>query len=196
MSELEKYQKVLAARNVSARRAFESELVERATAGDGSAFRTIVDAHRERMFRVSMRVVKNEEDAWDVVQDVMLALHRKLHLFQGNSDLGTWIHRITVNTALMFIRRNARFNRNVGEEVLVSVAQDEDLSQRLEDREELRVIQEAWSQVQPKHQDVLYLRAVEEESLEEIAEKIGMSVAATKSRIHRARLELQSVLAA
>jgi RNA polymerase sigma-70 factor (ECF subfamily) len=194
-TELQTYQQLLSARNTVARRAFETELVERAIAGNPSAFRVIADAHRDRMFRVAIRVVKNEEDANDVVQDVMVTIHRKLNLFHGNSDLGTWIHRVTVNTALMSLRRNARFNKHVGEEILETVATD-DVQREIENRDELRMIQEAWGRVSEKHREALYLRVVEDETVEDIASTLGVSVAAAKSRIHRARLELQTLLAA
>lgn len=187
---LRAYQDVLTTGARAERYAFEALLIADAASGDSAAFRVISEAHYGRIFRVARRIVKTDDDACDVAQDVLVTLHRKLGSFRGDSELGSWLHRVTANAALMFLRRNGRHRGHMSDEVLAQVASDASLSREAEDRETLRALQLAWGGLSEKHREVLNLRVADEESVEVIAEKLEISIPAAKSRIHRARLEL------
>ncbi|MEZ4462710.1 MAG: sigma-70 family RNA polymerase sigma factor [bacterium] len=176
----------------TARRAYETDLAARAAEGDSGAFRAIAEVHGGRIYRVCERIVKNEADALDAAQEVLILLHRKLGAFRGDSDLSTWIHRVAINVSLMSLRRNKRRSvlRSLDDLPLV---ESSSLEEQLEDREKLRQIENAWQKVSKKHRRALELRVVEDQPLEEIAGQLGISVPATKSRIHRARLELSAL---
>lgn len=184
------YQQVLQAGSRAERYAFEATLIADAAAGDAHAFRVISEAHYGRIFRVARRIVRTEDDACDVAQDVLVTLHRKLGSFRGDSELGSWLHRVTANAALMFLRRNGRHRGHLSDDALEQVASDASLYRDAEDRETLRALQAAWEGLSDKHREVLDLRVGEEESVGAIAEKLEISIPATKSRIHRARIEL------
>lgn len=188
--ELRTYQAVLASTARTERYAFEAALIARAASGDVVAFRVISEAHYQRIFRVARRIVRTDDDASDVAQDVLLTLHRKLDSFRGDSELGSWLHRVTANAALMFIRKNSRHANHLNDDALMFVPSDASTHQHIEDRETLRSLQVAWDQLSDKHREVLDLRVVDEESVGAIAQRLDLSIPATKSRIHRARIEL------
>lgn len=189
-AELKTYQAVLAGTSRTERYAFEAALIERAASGDSTAFRVISEAHYQRIFRVARRIVRTDDDASDVAQEVLLTLHRKLDSFRGESELGSWLHRVTANAALMFLRKNSRHANHLNDDALVFVPSDASTHQHVEDRETLRSLQAAWDRLSDKHREVLDLRVVNEESVGEIAQRLELSIPATKSRIHRARIEL------
>lgn len=187
---LKTYQAVLASAPRAERYAYEAELIADAAAGDAQAFRVLSETHYGRIFRVARRIVRSDEDAADVAQDVLLTLHRKLDSFRGDSELGSWLHRVSANAALMFLRRNSRHRHHLTEEALEQVSSDFSVHRDAEDRETLRALQDAWQSLSDKHREVLDLRVGSDESVSDIAEKLDLSVPAAKSRIHRARLEL------
>ncbi len=86
----------------------DEELVEAARAGDFDAYTVLVRRFSDRVYRLAWSFVKSEHEAEDVVQETFLNVYRALDRFQGNSKLGSWIYRITVNTALMRLRRKRR----------------------------------------------------------------------------------------
>src|SRR5262245_5089129 len=83
-------------------------LVERLRRGDGSAFENLLRRHTGRLLAVARRLLGNEEDARDVVQDAFLSAFRSIDRFDGQAALGTWLHRIAVNAALTKLRSRRR----------------------------------------------------------------------------------------
>ncbi|MEZ4460294.1 MAG: sigma-70 family RNA polymerase sigma factor [bacterium] len=189
-SRLKAYQAVLANGSRQERYAYEAELIADAASGNAEAFRVISEMHYGRIYRVARRIVRSDEDAADVAQDVLLTLHRKLDSFRGDSELGSWLHRVSANAALMFLRRNSRHRNHLNDDALTQVSSDFSVHRDAEDRETLRALQDAWESLSEKHREVLDLRVGRDESVGEIAQKLDLSVPAAKSRIHRARLEL------
>ncbi len=161
-------------------------LVQRVSDGDEEAFRVIAEAQFERIFRVALRIVRDDEDASDVAQEVLLTAHLHLRDFRSDSQLSTWLHRVTCNSALMFLRRRRRH-----EVIELQNPLEAFKPERIyEQRETLGRVQAAWMELAPHHREILDLRVREELSLKEIAESLKLSIPAAKSRIHRARLEL------
>lgn len=183
----------------------DAELVRRSVGGDMDAFDEIMREHQETVYRVALRFVKNDVEAQDVAQDALLNVYRKLHTFKGNSALGSWIYRIAVNTALMRLRKRKRRS----EVALENVAPDEEHEteyhefrsvwhqrgdEAAENRELRMKITEAVEELEPKYQTVFTLKEFEDLSLQEIADELDISVPAVKSRLHRARLHLRTIL--
>ena len=81
------------------------ELVSRAQAGDLAAFRTLYDRYNRRAFAVAIGVVRNPDDALDVVQEAFIKVHKHIASFQGNSSFYTWFYRIVMNLAIDHVRR-------------------------------------------------------------------------------------------
>ncbi|MGH9519236.1 MAG: sigma-70 family RNA polymerase sigma factor [Terriglobales bacterium] len=181
----------------------ELELVTRTRSGDLSAFETIVQRYESRIFRLAQRMMGNDADAEDVLQETFLKVHTKLHQFQGQSRLYTWIVRIAVNQALMKLRGRRQNLVSLDEEI---AGEDGPIAREVSDwhpnpeeqyqKTELgAILQKGLESLSPPYRVVFQLRDVDELSTEETAEALGLSVAAVKSRLLRARLQLRERLA-
>ncbi|MBI4842637.1 MAG: sigma-70 family RNA polymerase sigma factor [candidate division NC10 bacterium] len=184
-------------------------LVERLRSGDAAALEPLVERYASRVYRLAYGITRNEADAEEVVQDVFLTVFRKIHTFEGRAALGSWIYRVTTNAALIK-RRGQRTEREVSLESQLPAflpdghrAGDRDFlladwSQTPEadllSRETRAILDRAIDALPAQYRAVLVLRDVEGLSSEEVAEAVGDSVAAVKSRLHRARLVLREEL--
>jgi RNA polymerase sigma-70 factor (ECF subfamily) len=159
-----------------------------------------------RVYNLARRMLGNDADAEDVAQDVLVQVLRKSNTFRGESSFPTWLHRVAVNAALTHRRRRAHrqehehadpfnlFEEGGGHAHPVrpwSIAPE----RVLEDRETARLIEEAIAQLPEVYRDVYVLADVEGLPNLEIANMLGMSVPAVKSRLHRARLLMRHALA-
>jgi RNA polymerase sigma-70 factor (ECF subfamily) len=179
-------------------------LVEALRAGDPSAFETMVRLYAGRMLAVARRLVGNDEEARDVVQDALLSAFRSMARFEGHSRISTWLHRIVVNTALMKLRTRRRKPEESIEPLLPSFNDEghhairfsewEGADQVLEREEVRRVVREAIDGLPDTYRTVLLLRDIEELSTDETAEALAITPNTVKTRLHRARQALRSVL--
>lgn len=182
----------------------ESSLVQALKAGDPAAFETLVRLHGGRMLSVARRFVANEEDARDVVQDAFVSAFRSIDRFEGQAKLSTWLHRITVNTALMKLRSRRRRPEESIEPLLPAFAEDghhaapivewpeaEDLLHRKQTAARVRA---AIDRLPEGYRTVLLLRDIEELTTEETARMLDLTINAVKIRLHRARLALRTLL--
>ena len=159
-----------------------------------------------RVYHLARRMLGNDADAEDVAQDVMLQVVRKLGSFRGEADVGTWLHRVTVNAVLLHRHRAARrseFQLDTPPDHLPcgaagngparprAAAPDRQLLRR-ELREQ---IERAIGSLPPLYRDVYVLADAEGYSNAEIGARLGLGLAAVKSRLHRARLQMRSALA-
>jgi RNA polymerase sigma factor (sigma-70 family) len=169
-------------------------LVAGAKMGHGSFFDELHERHRERMFRVARRITRHREDAQDAVQESFLSAFVHLEKFDERAKFSTWLTRIAINAALMKVRKN-RASRSVGVEDAVdavglsdSVPNPEETYARTEQKAALR---DAIAKLRPRLQNVVELHDLREYSLHEIAEALGISVAAAKARLFHARAALR-----
>ena len=181
----------------------EADLVAKAKAGDADAFTDLINQYERRVFRMAKQITQNDEDAEDVLQETFLKAYSHLDGFQGNSKFYTWLVRIAVNEALMKLRKR-RSDKTVpldepidtGEDVVArEVAVWEDNPEQRYSREEMAdILNEAVQSLKPAYRTVFVLRDIEEMSIEETAEALGLSISAVKSRLLRARLQLREKL--
>lgn len=162
-----------------------------------SEFDQFVTEHQSRVYGVALRVVSDPDLAADVVQETFLRAWRGLARFRGDSSISTWLHRITVNTALTARRRAAR-NRGPSldsvDEVVAEATPYVDPERRGEVLD-LRVrLEEALDKLPPGHKAVVILKDVEGWSHVEIAERLGITESAAKVRLHRAHRRLAHYL--
>ncbi len=177
-------------------------LIERAQAGESAAFRELVERHQRRAFAIAMALVKDEEDAREVVQEAFVRVHRGLAQFHGGSSFFTWLYRIVTNLAIDVIRRPSRRDTSLDDSLELEEAQGAPLAQ-LEGadpadavhRAELRQRIEAALMALPDyHRGVVVMREVQGMSYEEMAEAMGVSKGTIMSRLFHARRKLQRVL--
>lgn len=178
------------------------QLLERARSGDTQALEELLRVVQPQIYRFGMKMCRHPEDAEDVLQDTMLAVARSLRNFEGKSSMSTWLYSIARNSCVKK-RRKSKF-APAEEESLERLQADtaEQIESTAADPRSEAESREAWEQVgtaiqklDPEYREVLLLRDVEGLSAKEVAEVVGVSVAAVKSRLHRARGMLREVLA-
>jgi RNA polymerase sigma-70 factor (ECF subfamily) len=162
----------------------------------------IFHQHLPRIYSLARRMLGNETDIEDVVQEVLLQVVRKLGSFRGQAEVTTWLHRVTVNCALLHRRRNAPTRaRQVWapvEEVVErgrASNRQERPDQRVLAEETQNLIELAISRLPEMYRDPFVLSDIEGLANAEIGEALGLSLAAVKSRLHRARMLLRDALA-
>jgi RNA polymerase sigma-70 factor, ECF subfamily len=180
----------------------EGALVSSAKTGDLAAFDELVNRYERRIFRLTMNITQNREDAEDATQDAFMKSFQHLREFQGGSRFYTWLVRIAVNEALMRLRRRRPNVTSLDEPVQT----EDDLmpreiqdwgptpEQRYEVTELNSILTKAIGELEPIFRTVFLLRDVEQLSTEETAEALGVSAPAVKSRLLRARLKLREKL--
>jgi RNA polymerase sigma-70 factor (ECF subfamily) len=182
----------------------ESSLVQALKSGDSRAFETLVRLHGGRMLSVARRFVANEEDARDVVQDAFISAFRSIDRFAGQSKLSTWLHRITVNTALMKLRSRRRRPEESIEPLLPACAEDghhalpvaewPEAADLLHRKQIAARVRNAIDRLPETYRTVLLLRDIEELTTDETARMLDLTVNAVKIRLHRARQALRTLL--
>ena len=160
----------------------------------------VFHAYAPRVYSLALRMLGNTADAEDVTQEVLLQVVRKLDTFLGKSSLTTWLHRVTVNAALAHRRRQARRPEQHLDVSLDCIATHAGSDGWVPDRKTLdhelrQQLERAIARLPEMYRDVFVLADVEELPNAEIGQLLGLSLAAVKSRLHRARLMVRDVLA-
>jgi RNA polymerase sigma-70 factor (ECF subfamily) len=183
----------------------EVELLARVRAGDESACEALVRRHGGRMLAVARRFLRSEEDSNDAVQDAFLSAFRSLDGFEGNSALGTWLHRIVVNICLMRLRARSRsrevriddllptFDETGHHRYPVRAWEDQGLA-RLTKAETRASVRACIDRLPEPYREVLVLRDLEELDTDQTARHLGIQPGAVKTRLHRARQALRALL--
>jgi RNA polymerase sigma-70 factor (ECF subfamily) len=178
-------------------------LVAAAKGGDLSAFNELVSRYERKIFRLTMNITRNREDAEDAMQDAFLKSYAHLKDFAGDSRFYTWLVRIAANEALMRLRKRRPNQFSLDEPI---PGENEDLipqdiqdwgpspEQRYGQTEMHQILNGAIDELSPDFRTVFVLRDVEKLSTEETAKIVGISVPAVKSRLLRARLKLRERL--
>lgn len=186
----------------------EAVLVAAARRGNGDAFGTLIDQYRHNLYRLALRMTGNHEDAEDVTQEASLKAYCNLARFHGKSRFYTWLVRITLNEALMTLRKRRSQHElpwhdstAVGDEAGGVVRREiEDTQPTPEAQcaalETQTILKEALQTLGPVLYSAFVLQYVEEFSERETAEILGISVTAEKSRVLRARRQLRRSLIA
>jgi RNA polymerase sigma-70 factor (ECF subfamily) len=183
----------------------DDHLLERFRAGDESASEALVRRHGGRLLAVARRLLRREEDAADAVQQAFLSAFRSLGAFRGQSSLATWLHRIAVNVCLMRLRSAARRRDVPLDDLLPSFDEDglharpvrpwgEPTLARLAREETRAQVRACIDRLPDTYRKVLLLRDIEEVETDRAAELLGITPGAVKTRLHRARQALRTLL--
>jgi RNA polymerase sigma-70 factor (ECF subfamily) len=188
----------------------DGELVANAARGDGEAFSALVQRHQDRIYGLALHLLRDPGEAEEVVQETFLAALEKLASFRGDAAFTTWLHRVAANAALMRLRRRRRAPEAVGQDPVEDLLPRFDSDGRIEahprhdwskradeqlaDREIRQAVEREIQNLPEDYRIVFLLRDVDGLSSEDMAEVLGISVAAVKSRLHRARLVLRERL--
>jgi RNA polymerase sigma-70 factor (ECF subfamily) len=185
----------------------DAALVEQLRRADEGAAEALVAAYGDRVYRLAMRITGNASDAEEVVQDALWTASRKIDTFRGVAAFGSWVYRITANTAYEKLRRRRSRRNEVSWEDLAPTFDEKgqhvemavDWSRRLKDpaiETELKsVLSAAIDALPTDHRTAFVLHDVEGLSNPEIAQTLRLNLGTVKSRVHRARLFLRRRLA-
>ena len=173
-------------------------LVKRAQKGDSVALEELLFAYEKRVYSTAYRYMGNEADAYDMAQEALIKIYKRIKAFKGDSSFSSWIYRITVNTCLDGLRKTKK-NVVSLEASIESGVSFKDNSNATPEESVLRVelagdIQKAIKTLSSDHKSVVILRDINGLSYEEVAECLSVSVGTVKSRISRARQRLKEIL--
>ena len=173
-------------------------VIDRVLSGDVNAFGLLVEDQSKVVYNLCLRMVNNEQDAYDLSQDAFLKAYTNLSLFRGDSKFSSWLYKLTTNVCLDFLRKRSRqktvpltYETDDGEQEYLPIP-DETFSPETEaERRELRSsVRRGLSQLPEGQRQILILREIGQLSYEEIAGQLGLEAGTVKSRIFRARKKL------
>lgn len=176
---------------------------------DPQAAERLIEIFGDRVYGLSLRILSNEQDAQEAVQETFLTIWRKWDTFKGNSKFSSWIYRIAANQAFMKLRKRKKHNVEIsldqvdengtptaeliGSDAVVSGFMPREITplSAAENKELSGIIERAVESLSPTYRTAYMLKDIDGLSLKEISDIMGLSEAAVKSRVHRARLELR-----
>ncbi|HEY7163933.1 MAG TPA: sigma-70 family RNA polymerase sigma factor [Candidatus Binatia bacterium] len=185
----------------------EIDMIRRLQAGDERALEAIFNRYSTRLYNLAHRILGDVADAEEVIQDVFWTAFRKAESFRGNSQLSTWLYRLTVNAALGRLRRRKaqkqiqyeeylpRFENDGHHKVRPVIDWSETLDQRYARREIHLLLQAAVNELRALDKAVVVMSDMDGMCDREIAAALGLTVSAVKTRLHRARLFVRGKLA-
>ncbi len=183
----------------------EKELITRVIAGENDLFHELIRPYERMVYLAILTMLRNEQEAEDASQEVMINAFRHLKSFRGESKFSTWLVTIAMNEARQRLRKakaapvdsldEGKEDREGDFTPAVLTDWREIPSEALEKKEMRQILRQAVDQLPPIYREVLVLRDLEELNQEETASALGINVPLVKVRLHRARMMLQKLLA-
>ena len=182
----------------------ERELLSRLQTGDAPAYEVLVRQFGPRMLAVAKRFLSHPQDRADAVQDAFVSAFQSIHSFEGESSLATWLHRITVNSCLMLLRSQGRHRSASLDELLPqfndaghharAIVRWDDTFAQVSTNEQRALVRSCIEQVPEPYRSVLLLRDIEQLDTAQSAQLMGTSTSNIKTRLHRARQMLRTMI--
>jgi len=180
----------------------DEDLVLSAQQGDDRSFAELVERHYTSCIKLALSILRDKSDAEDEVQNACWKAFEHLAQFHREAKFSTWLTRIVVNQCLMRLRQAKRAklfymdDTQLGDEVVTLELRDETPTPEMQlgNREVASILEQEIARIPPLLRDVFVLRDVKELPMQDVADKLGISIAAAKSRLLRARLELRTRL--
>ena len=182
----------------------ESRMIASIVAGDAQLFHELIRPYERRVYAMALSFLRNEADAEDAAQEAFLKAFRNLGSFRGDAKFGTWLISITLNEARSRIRRRGAIRmesldepQEEGEPASPAQLRDwkEIPSEALERKEIRLLLHKAVTALPGIYREVFQLRDIEQLSVHEAAQALGITISSVKVRLHRARMMLQKNLA-
>ena len=172
----------------------DTEIISKVLSGDQQAYAELVNRYQNYVFTLSLRFTKNREDAEEVAQDIFIKAYRALADFKGTSKFSTWLYTIVNNTCITFLRKKRLQTHSLDIEGTFEVADSQDSGLRanlVEQKSRVAMVNEAIKMLNRDDAEVITLFYKSEQSLEEIAQILGLETNTAKVRLHRARTRLK-----
>jgi len=171
-----------------------NELITRSKRSDGNAFRQLVECHQSMIYSLSYRLLGNEEEAKDAVQETFIKVWMNLKGFDTNRKFSTWVYAIATNLCYDKLKSNKHFSNSLPAEILNEVISNEDVEKKMIDSELGALITALTDELTPKQKIVFTLSDLEDLSTEEIVQITGMTANQIKSNLFLARQALRKKL--
>lgn len=175
----------------------EKAIIRRAKAGDSRAFESLVVKHQRGIYHLAMRMMRNHQDADEVVQETFIKAYSNLESFSEEFKFYTWLYRIAMNTSLTMLKQRHRSNQSLDtmiEEDHFQPAVDEDVFREVEYSDIEARVHAALEHIHPDLRSVFVLRTFGDLSYKEISETLQVNIGTVMSRLNRVRTKLQKVL--
>ena len=180
----------------------EKGYIERVLAGDESAYEPLVTENQTKVYRLALRILKNEADAEDAAQEAFLKAYTSLADFRGDSRFSVWLYRLTSNLCIDFLRSRGRRQTlsltaedDGNDAAQLDIPDDRFSPERAFERQETRAsVKRGLDTLTPEYRQILLLREMGGLSYEEIGKALGLEAGTVKSRIFRARKKLCAFL--
>ncbi|MBK0380320.1 RNA polymerase sigma factor [Mucilaginibacter segetis] len=173
------------------------ELIEQTLAGNQSAYADLVKRHQRFVFTLAMRFAKNREDAEEIAQDCFIKAYRSLASFQRQSKFSTWLYSIVYTTAMTFLRKKRIDTSSIDDEATYIQIENKpgtyDVN-NIENKSRSYYLNQAIEQLLPDDAAIITLFYKGEQSLEEIAQALGIEANTVKVKLFRARQRLKEKL--
>ena len=180
----------------------EMAVIKKVLDGDTNAFEVLVEDQKKVVYNLALRMLGNEEDAWDISQDAFLKAYTNLSGFRGDCKFSSWLYKLTTNLCLDFIRKRNRhkvvplvYEDDDGESTSMDVA-DESLSPetQIEQKQLRESVRNGLNQLPEMQREILLLREIGGLRYDEISRQLNIEEGTVKSRIFRARQKLCEIL--
>jgi RNA polymerase sigma factor (sigma-70 family) len=172
----------------------DSEIISQVLSGDRNAYAQLVERYKSYVFTLTLRFIKNREDAEEVSQDIFVKAFRALPDFKGTSKFSTWLYTIVNTSCITFLRKKKLEIRSLDEEGTFELADSEDSglrANRVEQKSRQEMVNKAIAMLSGDDAAVITLFYKNEQSLEEIGQILGLEANTAKVRLHRARNRLK-----
>jgi RNA polymerase sigma factor (sigma-70 family) len=172
----------------------DSEIISQVLSGDQQAFAGLVNRYQNYVFTLVLRFTKSREDAEELAQDIFIKAYRSLADFRGAAKFSTWLYTIVNNTCITFLRKKKLEIHSLDNEKVFEVADNQDSgfsANQVEQKSRVAMVNKAIALLGPDDAMVITLFYKGEQSLEEIAQVLGVEINTAKVRLHRARARLK-----
>lgn len=172
----------------------DNEIISLVLRGDQQAYAMLVRRYQNYVFTLAFRFTKNREDAEEVAQDVFIKAYKALADFKGNSKFSTWLYMIVNNTCITFLRKKRLEIHSLDKKGVFEVADSQDSGFRanmVEQKSKVAMVNHAINMLNPDDAEIITLFYKSEQSLDEIAQILGLETNTAKVRLHRARTRLK-----
>lgn len=190
-------------RGINVDEQIEKSLIKKAQQGSIDAFEKLIIQHEKTIYAICLRMLCNEQEAYDAAQEVCIKIWKQIGHFEGNAKLTTWIYRIATNQCLDILRKHKRKdevsiykeNKETGEiQLLEKIDTTASVEQHIEKLAMQEVISLALNEIKAEYREILILRDMQGYSYQELGQALGLNNGTVKSRLSRARIALKKVL--
>lgn len=169
--------------------------IERVLHGDHSSYATLVERHKDMVFTIAYRILKNREDAEEISQDTFMKAYRSLRKFRKESKFSTWLYRIVYNLCVSQLRKNKKQTDSLDDEdKYLDIEDTHNRMEQLEEQDRKRYIDQAIQLLKSEGKTILTLYYQDELTVDEISDVTQLTHSNVKVRLHRARLRLYDEL--